>query len=98
MSQQLAGRLKALFHRFHGRAPTKKEVGGFYVPKSLVCLGRAVAIVYESDKLHGGGDGKEAHYIHEFETPVGLYMDERAGKQLYIIGPKVIVTEDGIEN
>ncbi len=97
MSKPL-GRLSSLFRRFHGRAPTKKEIGGFYVPESLIRLGRAVAVVYECDKLHGGGDGKQAQYIHEFETPVALFMDERAGKQLYIIGPKLVVTKDGIEN
>jgi len=98
MSRPLTGRLAALFRRFHGRGPSKKDVGGFYDPQSLILLGRAVAVVYEIDKRNGGGDGKTATYIHEFEAPAALFMDERAGKQLYILGPQIVVTERGIEN
>lgn len=87
-----------LFRRFNGRAPTKQEIGGFYVPESLIFLGRAVAIVYESDKVNGGGVGKLDRFIHEFESPCALFMDERAGKQLYILGPEIKVTKSGIEN
>lgn len=98
MSRRLPPFLSRLFHRFHGRPAGRPQVGGFYDPKSLIYLGRAVAIVYESDKFHGGGDGKTADYMHEFETPAALFMDERAGKQLYILGPQIKVTRHGIEN
>ncbi len=98
MTRRVPSVLARLFQRFHGKAPGRPTVGGFYDPKSLIYLGRAVAIVYESDKLHGGGDGKTADYIHEFETPAALFMDERAGKQLYILGPQIKVTPHGIEN
>lgn len=98
MSKPLRHHLEKLFHRFHGRKPTRAEIGHFHMPQSLICLGRAVAVIYESDKKHGGGDGKSAQYIHEFETPAMLCMDERAKKQLYILGPQIKVTEDGIEN
>lgn len=98
MTRRLPAALARLFSRFHGKRPSKAELGGFYDPKSLIYLGRAVAIVYESDKLNGGGDGKSAQYIHDFETPAALFMDERAGKQLYILGPKIKVTDAGIEN
>lgn len=64
----------------------------------MIHLGRAVAIVYETDKLHGGGDGKMAEYIHEFETPVGVFMDETGKKQLYILGHALKITNRGIEN
>lgn len=96
--QRLPATLRDLFRRFHGRRAGKIRVGDFYVPKSLILLGRAVAVVYETDKRNGGGDGMLAEYIHEFETPVALFMDERAGKQLYLIGNRVRVSEAGIEN
>ena len=98
MSRPLPTLLHNLFRRFHGRPAARVQVGGFYDPKSLIYLGQAVAIVYKSDKLHGGGDGKMADYMHEFETPAALFMDERAGKQLYILGPQIKVTTHGIEN
>lgn len=87
-----------LFQAFHGREPTTKEIGGFYDPQTLVPLGQAIAVVYRSRKKNGGGDGLRANYIHEFETPAALFCDERGGKQLYIIGPQIVVTDAGIEN
>lgn len=86
------------FREFHGRRPRFVYRADFYIPNKLILLGRAVAIVYEIDKKHGGGDGKITEYIHDFETPVGLFMDERGKRQLYLIGEKLIVTKDGIEN
>ncbi len=88
----------AAFFRFHGNPPRVVKDTTFNVPKNLILLGQAVAIVYRCDKKHGGGDGTTAEYEHEFETPVGLYMDETAKKQLYIIGSKLVVTTAGIEN
>jgi hypothetical protein len=83
---------------FHGKRTRKERDVDFHVPKGLVVLGKAIAIEYECDKLNGGGDGTKAVYRHEFETPSLVCMDERMKKQLYIIGPNLIVTEDGIEN
>jgi len=87
-----------LYQAFHGRMPGNKEVTPFYDPASLIALGRAVAVIYECKKENGGGDGRLNRFIHEFETPAGLFMDERGGRQLYILGPKIIVTDAGIEN
>ncbi len=70
----------------------------FHVPKNLIFLGQAVSIVYLCNKKHGGGDGKLTEFEHEFETPVDLYMDETGKTQLYLIGKKVVVTADGIQN
>jgi hypothetical protein len=64
----------------------------------MVLIGKAVAIEYECDKLHGGGDGKRAVYRHEFEKPAIVCMDERARRQLYILGPKIVVDDEGIKN
>jgi len=83
---------------FHGHEPNLEGELDFHVPEYLTVLGRAHAIEYVTDKKHGGGDGTYAVYRHEFETPAVLVMDERRGKQLYILGPKVTVSRKGIEN
>jgi len=86
-----------LYERFHGHPVRWKKGKGFHVPRELVVLGRAVAVEYECDKLHGGGDGRRAVYRHEIETPAYLCADETGGKQLYILGGSLIVTDAGIE-
>ncbi len=91
-------RALALFNRFHGQPVKIESVTTFSVPEHLIKLGQAIAIVYKCDKKNGGGDGQPAEYVHDFETPVGLYMDETGKKQLYLIGSKLKVTTAGIEN
>lgn len=97
MTRRINSALKN-FEKFHGYPSTGKSRANFHVPKKLVELGRAVAVIYESDKLNGGGDGKMAEYIHEFETPCFLLMDETARGQLYILGNSLKITKNGIEN
>ena len=96
--KRLGPHIASLFQAFHGHRAGKPKITEFHDPKSLVYLGKAVAIVYESDKKNGGGDGRLNAFIHEFETPVGLYMDERAEKQLYLLGRALRVSDAGIEN
>jgi hypothetical protein len=86
-----------LYERFHGHPVRWRRGKGFHVPHELVVLGRAVAVEYECDKRHGGGDGHTAVYRHEFETPSYVCADERGRGQLYIIGGRLIVTDAGIE-
>lgn len=83
---------------FHGATPRKVTTTNFRVPKGLIFLGLAHKIEYISDKYNGGGDGKEAVYVHEFAKSTKLYMDETGNGQLYIIGPKLKVREAGIIN
>jgi len=83
---------------FHGKNPSRRRKIDFHAPKRLVVLGKAKAIEYCCSKRHGGGDGRNAIYRHEFETPMYLCMDERKGKQLYILGGRLKVTEAGVEN
>jgi hypothetical protein len=87
-----------LYREFHGRNPRRTSSLDIHVPKKLVLIGEAIAIEYRCDKLNGGGDGKKAIYRHEFETPAIVCMDERAGKQLYVIGPRIKVDDEGIKN
>jgi len=86
------------YNEFHGHDIRFTESVPFHVPRSLVLLGTAVAIEYQCDKSNGGGDGTEAIYRHEFETPAYVCMDEKAKNQLYIIGKQIKITEAGIEN
>lgn len=89
---------EALYKAFHGRTRAPWSMTYFHVPRTFIFLGQAVSIVYLSDKKNGGGDGKLCEYEHEFETPVDLYMDERGKMQLYLLGRKLTVTQDGIQN
>jgi len=86
------------YFEFHGKDPRKRRRVSFNVPRHLVILGKAVSIEYQCSKKHGGGDGKQAIYRHEFETPMYLCMDEQKGKQLYILGSKLKVTSRGVEH
>ena len=85
------------YEKFHGKKAKRVSSVNFFVPRKLVLLGKATAIEYRCAKRNGGGDGRTAIYRHEFETPTLLCMDERSGKQLYIIGPEIKVTSAGIE-
>lgn len=89
---------KKLYRAFHGKRPPPFRYTDFYNPKKLIYLGRAVSIVYESSKRHGGGDGQLCEYEHDFDTDVFLYMDDTAKRQLYLIGKDLKVSDAGIEN
>ena len=86
------------YNKFHGRNPAKRIKADIHDPKHLILLGRAIAIEYECDKVHGGGDGRKAVYRHVFDKDDILCMDERNKEQLYILGPRLKVTKAGIEN
>ena len=86
------------YEMFHGHEPRYETKKKFTIPKNLIVLGDAIAIEYATDKFNGGGDGKYFTYRHEFESPALVCMDEKAGKQLYILGSQIKVTQAGIEN
>jgi len=90
--------IESKFYVFHGKNPRKKGKIDFHVPKGLVVLGKAISIEYLCDKKNGGGDGKQAIYRHEFETPCIVAMDETSQKQIYVIGNRLKITDAGIEN
>lgn len=86
-----------VYAAFHGRLPDAGIQVPWKNPSRLVLLGRAVEIVYESDKLNGNNvrDGKPALYRHKFHNDDLLCTDPE-GKQLYIIGPRLHVEDRGI--
>ena len=86
------------YREFHGKGPVRIYQRKFNYPEKLIFLGYAHKIEYISNKLNGGGDGKTATYVHKFTRGTKLYMDEKMGKQLYIVGAKLQVTDEGIKN
>lgn len=86
------------FRAFHGyEEDDVAEIEWLADPGSMVILGRAVSITYESDKLNGGGDGEPCLYEHKFHKDDVLVCDE-SGTMLAIVGPKLKVTHRGIVN
>ena len=85
------------YEQFHGKPARKVNSINFNTPKKLIFLGEAVAIEYRCDKLNGGGDGKQAVYRHKFSPGAILCMDETAKRQLYVIGSKITVDDEGIK-
>lgn len=86
-----------IYRAFHGRTPRTVRRTEFNSPKALIRLGQAYSVVYESDKLSGGGDGKRALYEHKFKRGNSIYTDE-TGRNLYIIGRNLRVNSSGIIN
>lgn len=86
------------YERFHGKSPKRERQFDFRQPKGLVVLGDAVAVEYRCNKVNGGGDGRMATYRHKFEKGSVVCCDDSARRQLYILGPRIVVTSAGIEH
>ncbi len=86
------------YRAFHGHGVRKRRVLRVNPIRELVELGEAVEIVYRSDKLHGGGDGKLAEYEHKFARGTKLYCTPDGKHVLMIHGPRLRVSEPGIIN
>ncbi|MFA5777599.1 MAG: hypothetical protein WC906_04120 [Parcubacteria group bacterium] len=87
-----------IYKDFHGRAPNGLTKVPFRIPRGLIYLGEAVAVEYLSNKLNGGGDGKKAVYRHDCPKGQNIVCTDEGRKQLYVLGPKQIVTSRGIVN
>ena len=85
------------YRKFHGQGVSETFETSFTIPRRLIHLGDAVAIIYRSDKKNGGGNGMPRLFKHDFKKGVILAMDETAKRQLYIIGNTLKVTSAGIE-
>jgi hypothetical protein len=90
--------LQKQYERFHGHGPRTARVQRFDPPTGFVVLGEAVAVEYRCDKLNGGGDGTRAIYRHKFDKGAVVVADQAMRRQLYILGPRIIVTDAGIEH
>lgn len=79
---------------FHGHSEGRDwELKSF--PKEWESLGPARAIVYESDKVNGGGTGSVEHFIHEFSPGARAYV---SGEYLIVLGEKIRVDASGVRN
>jgi hypothetical protein len=84
-----------IYEDFHGREVDDAREIEKPDPSTLVLLGPAVQIRYLSNKKNGGGDGTEAIYVHDFE-PGNILATDQTRKKLYVLGPKLKVTDRGI--
>ena len=66
MSTKKAEQLYEKFYDFEPRSVTKTPLT---IPKTVTCVGKAVAIMYASDKW----ERKVNYYKHDFETAVKIY-------------------------
>lgn len=63
----------------------------------LYKVGRALRVVYESDKFNGGGDGRRALYEHDFAASDVMWTQRKKGPALIAVtGPRLTVTDRGI--
>jgi hypothetical protein len=95
---ELSAQGERRYKAFHGRPPRFRKRIAINPIRELVLLGDAVEIVYRSNKLHGGGDGKLAEYEHKFARGTKLYCTPDGKHVLLIHGPKLKVEEPGIIN
>lgn len=86
---------ETIYRKFNGRAPKRITRRNMSQPKSLVFIGRAHSIVYESDKRNGGGTGRPELFEHKFSPTTKIFTDEK-GKRLYVFGPEMRVNSRGI--
>jgi hypothetical protein len=80
------------YRKFHGHEPRKYSTINIPYPRILVCLGKGVAIEYESDKKDKNVPTGKNEYRHKFKQGVKIYTDKK-GKILIITGGKFRVTD-----
>ena len=95
----LAAALPPLAVRLRGRFTGRRNDGRGWeiprIPQEWDDLGAAESILYESDKINGGGTGLPELFRHEFSHGAKAY---RAGDFLAIVGPRIKVDAAGIRN
>jgi len=84
-------RAAAMYRRFNRRYPD--QCFHTTAPEAKMMVGVANHIVYESDKF-----GPMRQYIHKFETPPSIYVDNpNKPRFLAILGGNIRITKRGIE-
>lgn len=81
------------FESFTGRK--SRFVSEIDIPETWERVGSLTHIEYESNKLNGGGTGKMEIFRHRFSSGTVL---EASGYWMRITGPRLTVTQFGIEN
>lgn len=85
---------ETLFKKFSHKSA--KHADSMDVPNPKIQCGRAVHIVYSSNKTKRGG--KKTGYIHQFETPPIVWVDRKKNPSVLVLtGGHIRITKDGIE-
>lgn len=84
------------YQAFHGRPVQRRGKLRVRNINEVICLGDAVEIVYRSNKLNGGGDGRFAEYVHKFSRGAKLYCTPDGREILLIHSPRIRVSNPGI--
>ena len=85
----------SLRERFTGRKVDGRKWALPVLPAMWEDMGPALSILYESDKINGGGTGRPELFRHEFSHGAKAY---RAGDFLAIVGTRIKVDAAGIRN
>ena len=84
------------FETFHGYPA--QYVSGIDIPEHFGEPQKAVSVLYESDKLNGGGDGRKNLFRHRFRRGTVVEMGDSEYPCLRIYGPTLYVDDRGICN
>lgn len=66
------------YKMWHQKEPDRVDEHSYQFPEQVRCMGRAVEILYESDKWED--DGEMYDYVHRFDSRPFLYGVEGAGE------------------
>jgi hypothetical protein len=89
-----ARRTSQMWHEFPASHVRRIRGPGRVIPKTLVALGEAVKVDYRSNKY----TGRMATYTHSFKRPRPILATDPDAKHLHLVGGKVKITADGLEN
>lgn len=84
------------FWTFSGKEPT--HTVGIEVPVDWSFSGIAESVLYRSDKLHGGGNGRKNLFRHKFNPGTRLYRSRSCPEWVKIEGTDLVVEDRGIVN
>jgi len=93
--RQMHGAAVRLREAFTGRARDGREWELPPLPREWTDNGEAVAILYESDKVNGGGTGEPELFRHEFDPGARVYA---SGEIIAIVGDKITVDASGVRH
>ncbi len=94
-AKQIPGAAVRLREAFTGRASDGRTWELPPLPLDWTDEGQALAIMYESNKLNGGGTGKPELFRHPFDPGARVYA---SGPFLAIVGEQITVDASGVRH
>jgi hypothetical protein len=82
------------WNEFDGSKVSKIKGPPRVIPGTLVALGKLKSVVYESDKY----TGKPTLYEHKTKRPHPVLAADPDGRHVHIVGGRMKITADGLEN